>query len=685
MDIHKRTRISAATLRLRLGVAVVCSCVLSAAALAGDPLSAQQGEWSAVEDWPVLAVHAALLENGKVLAWDATPDDFDDNPHTTEVYTTRITLWDPATGQHSSVNNNTNTDLFCAGAAHLWDGDLLLAGGDGYRGGAPGTAAGAVVNSNVFNPQNNAWTALEDMASARWYSTVAALPNGEMLTFGGNYGQEPFAEVLGLDRRWRSLPIDAQMPYAYSGDYQWLQVTPNGLVASFGPHNTLGLLDTGGTGRWRTLSNTRDTVPYRGYGSFAPYQTGKILVTGGVGYYGEGPRSERSAVVLDLNTMRATATSDMLYSRSQHNLTVLPDGKVLAIGGHSSAAALIDLTAPVLPSEMWDPATGEWREMAALARTRQYHSTSLLLPDGRVLVAGGGYCGPCTVLDYHEQNAEIYSPPYLFDPRGELAARPLVSGVPQRLNYGEAFAVTVQSTSAISKAVFIKPGSTTHSHNQDQRLIELTLEPTAEGVRLIAPQNRNLAPPGHYLLFLLDENGVPSLADTVLIGQPSVRPSQAVAQSVLSGDLDIYAVESYVGDSVLRVSLDGIHGDADLYLRRDLYPDGLATGSFECGSAHFGGTAESCTVNDPGRATWYVAVRAWSGGAYRLNVSAYADESQTNGEIEPAKRDSVQPVDDGSAFSGGGGVGMGVPLLLLALIAGRRRRFRIGPAHRQRS
>lgn len=670
MDIHMRSCLSSGVLRLGFGAAVIFVCALGTAARAGNPLAAQQGEWSAVQDWPVLAVHATLLENGKVLAWDATPDDFDDDPHTTEVYTTRITLWDPLTGKHTSVNNNTNTDLFCAGAAHMWDGDLLLAGGDGYRGGAPGSADGAVVNSNVFNPQNNAWTALEDMASARWYSTVAALPNGEMLTFGGNYGQEPFAEVLGLDRRWRPLPIDSQMPYAYSGDYHWLQVTPTGQVASFGPHNTLGLLDTGGSGRWRTLSNTRDTVPYRGYGSFAPYQTGKVLVTGGVGYYGEGPISERSAVVLDLNTMRATATSDMLYSRSQHNLTVLPDGKVLATGGHSSKQSLIDLTAPVLPSEMWDPATGEWREMAPLARTRQYHSTSLLLPDGRVLVGGGGYCGPCTTYNYHEQNAELYSPPYLFDQNGELATRPAVSGVPQRLNYGQVF--TVQTAAAIARAVLIKPGSTTHSHNQEQRLIELPVEAGTDGLTLAAPSHRNLAPPGHYLLFLLDQNGVPSQADTVLIGQPIVNPGQAVAQSTLSGDLDIYAVESYVGDPALRVSLHGIQGDADLYLRRELYPSGFGTGAFDCGSAHFGNTAENCAVDDPGRATWYVGVRAWSGGEYRLTVSTQPDNTQPNGEIEPGKRTSVLPSDGGGSAGGGGAVG--APLVLLVLIAVRRKR-----------
>ena len=636
-----------------LRVALLSSVVFSTASQAGDPAAAQLGQWSEVQPWPVLAVHAVLMHNGKVVAWDATPDDFDDDPHTAEVKTTRITVWDPISNTHVSADNNTNTDLFCAGAAHMWDGDLLFAGGDDYPGGAPGIAEGATANSNVFHPDNNAWTRLENMASARWYSTVAALPSGEMMTFGGNYQVEPFAEVLGLDRKWRSLPIDSQMPYPYSGDYQWLQVTPSGQVASFGPHNTLGLVDTAGTGRWQSMPNARDTVPYRGYGSFAPYQIGKVLVTGGVGYYQEGPISESSAVVLDLNTMRTEATNDMLYSRSQHNLTVLPDGQVLATGGHGSGEPLIDVSAPVLPSEMWNPDTGVWTEMAALARTRQYHSTGLLLPDARVLVAGGGYCGTCTEFNYHEQNAEIYSPPYLFDANGDPADRPELSGTPERLNYGQSFTFNLQLSGDLERVVLLKPGSTTHSHNQDQRYIKLNFERDAGSVTATAPANRNLAPPGHYLMFAVDENGVPSEGQFILIGQPLLAQGQTVAQSVPQGDLDIFAVESYAGDATLRVSLTNLSADADLYLQKDQYPSGDADGQFVCGSARFGNSDEMCEIDNPGRHTWYVGVSGWQASDYELQVSLVSDASEISGEIDPAKR----VAQDGTSSSGGGGSG----------------------------
>lgn len=654
---------------------------------AGDPAAALEGQWSAVQEWPVLAVHAVLMDNGKVIAWDATPDDFDDDPHTAEVKTTRITVWDPVTNTHVQADNNTNTDLFCAGAAHLWDGDLLLAGGDDAPGGAPGFAEGASANSNIFHPNSNSWTRLENMASARWYSTVAALPNGEMLTFGGNYYIEPFAEVLSLERRWRALPIGwkqpeegaapdpNRQPYPYSGDYQWLQVTPSGRVASFGPHNTMGLVDTAGSGLWETLPNARDSVPYRGYGSFAPYEIGKVLITGGVGYgLPGGEVSQSSAVVLDLNTMRTTPAADMLYSRSQHNLTVLPDGKVLATGGHSSTESLIDTNAPVLPSEMWDPDTGEWSEMAALARMRQYHSIGLLLPDARVLVAGGGYCGDCTTYNYHEQNAEIYSPPYLFDEQGELAPRPQVSSTPERVNYGAGFSFEVQSSLDLERVIMLKPGSTTHSHNQEQRYIKLDFERSGTTVTAVAPGSRNLAPPGHYLMFALDQNGVPSQGQFVLVGQPLITAGQAVSQSVPKGELDIYAVESYAGDATLRISLTGIEGDVDLYMRKDLYPSRDADGSYDCGSARFGATGENCEIDSPGRHTWYVGVSAWEDSDYRLEVSMQSDASQVSGEIDPAKRGTrVTPAtgSDGEQGSSGGG-GVFGPWLLIGLLAGRR-------------
>src|SRR4029078_7918201 len=116
--------------------------------------------------------------------------------------------------------------------------------------------------------------------------------------------------------------------------------------------------------------------------------------------------------------------SPMAFGRRQFNLTVLADGSVLATGGNSSGADLVDLNAGVYAAEQWTPATGQWRTLPSEAVTRQYHSTALLLPDGRVLSAGGGICGTCDQVGYLAKNGEIFSPPYLFHAHGTPGPRP---------------------------------------------------------------------------------------------------------------------------------------------------------------------------------------------------------------------------------------------------------------------
>src|SRR4029450_8735124 len=112
---------------------------------------------------------------------------------------------------------------------------------------------------------------------------------------------------------------------------------------------------------------------------------GKTLVAG-------GGSSSKSALVTDTNgaTPSVSATAPMAFGRRQHNLPLLADGSVLATGGNSTGASLIDMNGGVYNAERWDPATGQWTTLSAQAVTRQDHSTALLLPDGRGLWPGGG-------------------------------------------------------------------------------------------------------------------------------------------------------------------------------------------------------------------------------------------------------------------------------------------------------
>ena len=210
----------------------------------------------------------------------------------------------------------------------------------------------------------------------------------------------------------------------------------------------------------------------------------------------------------------------MAYGRRQHNLTVLADGTVLATGGNSSGASLVDLDNGVYPAERWNPATGQWQTLAAMQVTRQYHSTALLLPDGRVLSAGGGICGTCDRVGYLAKNAEVFSPPYLFknDESGELAPRPEITSAPDQMTYDAGYAFSVANAASISKVALVRLGAVTHSVNMEQRYVPLSFTADGETINATAPANANVAPPGIYMLFVIDANGVPSVAKMMRVG-----------------------------------------------------------------------------------------------------------------------------------------------------------------------
>ena len=160
----------------------------------------------------------------------------------------------------------------------------------------------------------------------------------------------------------------------------------------------------------------------------------------------------------------------------------------------------------------WDPVTETWTTMARMQIPRLYHSTALLLPDGRVLAAGGGRAfGKVT----SQLNAEIYSPPYLFK-----GARPTITSAPTAIGYGSNFVIETPDVSSIAMVSLVRPGAVTHGYNQDQRFLSLTFTQTPGGLQVQAPANANLAPPGYYMLFVLDTDGVPSAASFVRLPVP---------------------------------------------------------------------------------------------------------------------------------------------------------------------
>jgi len=481
--------------------------VTSARESRADPVTGppdETGRWGPVVNWPVVAVFAALLPNGKVLAYDSVGD------HATETYPdqtfTRATVWDPATGRQSDVRVNTGFNIFCSGLAHLIDGSVFVAGGNRDQ------ALNGIVQTHLFNPATDTWTRGPDMAAPRWYPTVTPLSNGEMLITEGG---PDVPEVRQTDGSLRSLSsASLNLPL-----YPWMDVAPDGRAFVSGPDPTMRSLDTTGTGNWTTLGQ-RDDIN-RSYGGHAFYGIGKILVAG-------GGASVADARVIDLNgpTPRVSATAPMAFGRRQLNLTVLADGKVLATGGNSSGAPSVDMNAGVYPAEQWSPATGTWKTLASMAVTRQYHSTALLLPDGRVLSAGGGICAPCDRDGYLAKNAEIFTPPYLFkkDGSGDLAPRPRITSAPNSAGYGSHIQIETPDAASIRKVALVRLGAVTHSVNMEQRYVPVNFTAGTDSLAATIPKNVDVAPPGYYMLFILNRAGVPSVATMVQLDPTMVSP-----------------------------------------------------------------------------------------------------------------------------------------------------------------
>ena len=269
-------------------------------------------------------------------------------------------------------------DVFCAGHSFLADGRLFVAGGHIQNG-------VGLANASIYNPFVDVWTRLPDMNAGRWYPTVTVLANGDVLVVSGsvdgivgtNTVPQVFQFASGTWRNLAELGMDL---------YPQMFLAPNGKVFNSGPSPTTRYLDTAGSGTWSFVANR--VGPYRDYGSAVMYAPGKVLVMGG----GDPPTN--TAEVIDLNQPSPTwrAVGSMAFARRQLNATLLPDGTVLVTGGTSSPG-FSDPAGAVPAAELWNPMTEQWTTLASSSGIpRVYHSTALLLPDGRVLSMGGNGC-----------------------------------------------------------------------------------------------------------------------------------------------------------------------------------------------------------------------------------------------------------------------------------------------------
>jgi hypothetical protein len=515
-----------------------------------------QGEWNLVSPVPavednVLAVHAALLRNGKIVYFGGSENVGAQNvAGGAAIDNTR--LWDPSTGAITVLGSPARHDLFCCGHAFLADGRLLAAGGTRSWGGVSHPSHGVnfegLRQAAIFDPAapggTNPWTPVARLCPERgqtrgggsWYPTLATLPDGKILKMGGppefedsrhnNRTLELFDPGTG---RWTDQGAAADIPASDTIDlpqYPRLHVLPNGRVFCATPIEG----PPGGPG-WQSWTWNPSTRAWASVGSgpggeYVGFDTSSVLLPlkRANNYRARVLYTNRpDPKIIDLSlpgpTWQSTsprALSDPVTGpplRCHATAVILPDATVLVIGGHSDPK---NWDPPVLTVEKFDPSTDTWSTLATAAVPRVYHSVALLLPDGRVWTAGSDYGNGS-----HEPRMEIYSPPYLF-----AGSRPAITSAPDVLTAGEGFEIQTPDAADVETVALLRCATATHAFSIDQRWVDLAITDVQTGrLAVDAPPNTRVAPPGYYMLFLLDHAGVPSVAKIVRVQaghQPSI-------------------------------------------------------------------------------------------------------------------------------------------------------------------
>jgi hypothetical protein len=523
--------------------------VRAAAAAAGPPEDV--GRWSAPFSIPVMAIHASVLPTGKVL-WFSYPKNPNPNKNGGDynaANTSQAWLWDPATGQNKRVDPPLWRDpadgqmkpanIWCGGQAFTADGRLVVVGGN-LQYSPPADSFKGLNKVYTFNPFNETWTEQPDMRHGRWYPTIVRLPDGRMPILSGwdESGHSPpvydtdvelFTPSADLNGRG-TVSYIGQRPQ-YGGLYPHMFVMPSGrtLIAGPFPQDTWLMDNPGSTSfGWSDYPNlSRDRL----WGSAVLMPGSQNGSTQVMGLGGSAPPTITSTMtdlavptteLFDENNAGAgfRPAQSMNVGRGHLNTVLLPDGSMATVGGgvgirNGDQWAGDEAQKQI---ELWDPATKLWRLGPPQAEKRTYHSIAMLLPDGRVISAGDDFNG-----GYDQDTAEIYEPPYLFK-----GTRPTIGWAPGAVRIGSSFEVDTPNTN-ITKATLIAPSAVTHANDMNQRSLTLPVAQRAGGVTVTAPTSANAAPPGYYMLFLVNDQGVPSVAKFVRLsvdGAPSALPEQ---------------------------------------------------------------------------------------------------------------------------------------------------------------
>jgi Domain of unknown function (DUF1929)/PKD domain len=452
-------------------------------------------------------IHLQLLHNGKVLIVAGSENVADENS-VSKIH--KAAVWDMTNGNVESgqirILPNLPWDVFCSGQAAFPDGRVLVVGGtrqyDPFYGDP---------RTGVFDPATEKFIELQSMAHGRWYATILALAtpagsvtapdNYHLLAFSGlneTGGTNNAVEMYKVGVGWsQEFPAPWTPPL-----YPWLHLLPNGKIfySGYSPWSQVfdpvtrtwtGLVAPTKYGQDRNFG-TSVLLPLLPSDNYRP----RVMILGG-----HNPATNTTEIIdLSAATAQWVSSTPMSKPRIQMDAVLLPDGKLLAEGGSLNNE---DTTTASKDADLFDTATGTRASAGMAAYARLYHSVALLLPDARVVVAGGN-----PQRGTYEHAIEVFTPPYLFttDNNGLPVTgvpRPSITGAPTNIGYTQPFTVNTPDAAKIQSVVLMRPGSSTHAFDMEQRLVGLNFTAGAGTLNITAPPSSNIAPPGYYMLFIL--------------------------------------------------------------------------------------------------------------------------------------------------------------------------------------
>ena len=496
------------------GLSLLALLVLSPASWNPHTVIAQAntlGQWRTLGNQvPINPVHVALMNNGEVLIVAGSGNVAAETNF-------RAAVWNPLS--ETFLTLSLAWDMFCNGMVVLHDGRVFINGGNLRYDPFYGEPRNA-----VFDPATRVFTDVENMANGRWYPTTTTLGDGSVMSFSGlldTGGTNTSVEIYTVGSGWSQEFSAGWTPPLYPR----MHLSTDGRVFYAGSTRSSRFFNPSTTA-WTSVIATTNYTGSRSYGTSV-----LLPLTPANGYkprvmiFGGGNPATATTEIIDLSapTPLWQYGPAMSQPRIQMNATILPNGKVLATGGSRNNE---DAVTASLNADLYDPDTNTFSLAGANVYPRLYHSNALLLPDATVLLIGGN-----PQRGNYEPRLEIYSPAYLFDADGTPASRPTIAGVSaDTFDYGTPFQIQTPDALDISSVVLVRPGAPTHAFDMEQRLVGLSYVAESGMLSVASPPNGNIAPPGYYMLFVLNSAGVPSVARFVRLA--SSIPNQAPVATI---------------------------------------------------------------------------------------------------------------------------------------------------------